>query len=296
MISSRNRKEEGISESHDNSLRTSSVALLIEQIAREYPRVKDKNINDWDKVNILRRWAREHTPIASPDFTLLLDYDPVTKYDTPFKFYTRSAPELFAAFSSCEGGVYCGGTAFALSRLYEVYGFESFTVNMGFPDGRLTHVVTLVDIRDGDRHVLSVQDGYFNQTFTDGEGRPLDYFSLLHYLQTSQRKDITIAESYEEADLIIRTGNEAVLDNTFFIINTRTPPRAVGPLSLYKATTPQKASEVYFQKLMHDTLLPRGYPEDLLYLFLFPFSITGTNLKRAEGLLEKARSLLNTDT
>lgn len=296
VVISRARERDRITRpDHESFVRTSEI-LLKELIAYEYPQLKDRQVNDWDKVSILRQWARRHTPIASPDFTLLLDYNTDEGYDTSFKFYTKTAPEIFAAFFSIKGGVYCGGTAYALSKLYEMFGYESFTVNMGFPEGTakttLTHVTTLVTITHNNHPILSVQDGFFNQTFMDEHDNPIDYFEMLNLLSTRQTGRLKIIKGDSTASLLARKNDEDRLKKFFVDVDLGTPPARAGDLLIYKADSVQEKLDDYFRDALIEKLHPRGYPDNSIFLYVFPFSISGTNTKKANELMERAKSLL----
>jgi len=154
-------------------------------IASEYPEINNYNITDWEKVSILREWAYEHTPHTR---TLVLDDDPRNMY------YQQNATGLYSLFAEGKGGVWCGGTGYALHQLYEMYGFTSYVASTGDPirANYSGHVLTLVQINQSNKSILTVQDAYFDVTLVDRNNNPADILNVSELLRDNRFSDVNI--------------------------------------------------------------------------------------------------------
>lgn len=197
-----------------------SPSTLKQIIASEYPEIDNQNITDWKKVNILRDWAYEHTDHT---FTLSesLDSDPT------FRYYQKNAPEIYSAFLNDQGGVACGGAAYALHQLYEMYGYQSYVVSVGDPtfSNHTSHAITLVQISQSGKPILSIQDAYFDLTITDENNSPVDFLEVVKLLNkdkygslnvlygSKKPVDIIINKTSDYSSLFSRTSWRIVEDN-----------------------------------------------------------------------------------
>lgn len=151
----------------------SATTLLKAWIAREYPRMTEPGLSDWERVGMLRAFTHRNMDWASPG--ALLEANP------RIRLQEIPVTELFALFRINRGGVKCGGAAVTLRKLYEVYGYQAVTLDTGFPGTRATHVVVIVKIKDRDRTILSVQDPTFNRSYTI-DNRPADVIEMIDTL------------------------------------------------------------------------------------------------------------------
>src|SRR5262249_1406472 len=116
-----------------------------------------------EKVRALRQYVYQHTPVAWAEKFLI--HDQVV--DLPLQ-------EAYSLFDKTIGGVWCGGTAIMLSRVFKAAGFSSWLYNFGVIDGP-SHVTTLVEV-DGN---IIVQDAYFNIEYVDDQGTPIPFDELV---------------------------------------------------------------------------------------------------------------------
>lgn len=182
-----------------------SSSMLKELISTEYPEIEKENITDFEKVNIIRDWAYEHT-----DYPTRINASLDTTLDSmsEFKYYQKTAPDIYSAFLNDQGGVACSGTAFALHQLYEMYGFNSYYVALGDPtvENHTSHALTIVQINRGDTPILNVQDAYFDYTIVDKANNPLDFFEVVKFIRNDRYSDVVILYGTKKPlDQIIET-------------------------------------------------------------------------------------------
>jgi hypothetical protein len=118
-----------------------------------------ETMTDIEKVRALRLYVFQHTPVGDP----LIHFEVVTQ---PLK-------DAYALFAKT-GGVYCGGTAIMLSRVYKAAGFNSWVYDFGVT-GFATHATTLVEV-DGD---TILQDTFLNYEYVDAHGMPIPFTELV---------------------------------------------------------------------------------------------------------------------
>lgn len=159
----------------------STEQYLKKAISIDYPRVARIDISDWERVNILRKWAAEHLPWSSEAAkvkSLIQD---------------KEAPYIFNLFAQNKGGVDCGSAGYALMKLYKFYGFESYEYHYGNLNG-WNHALTLVKINHKGKNTLVVEDAFFNTTYTGMYGEPVDFFYLLQKARDGKTKEITLVK------------------------------------------------------------------------------------------------------
>ena len=148
--------KEGLSASLRQKENKAFVQSIFQKIAgyRELP--------DIEKARALRQWVYENSDLASTVDSRIYDL-----------IIDKPLSESFALFLANDGGVWCGGAAVLLSRVYEAAGFEAW--NFGYGDEQtLSHVTTLVEIEGK----LYVQDAYFNFEFLEN-GAPMPFEKVI---------------------------------------------------------------------------------------------------------------------
>jgi hypothetical protein len=253
-----------------------SSTILKELVSREAS-LRTRGLTDWEAVNRIREWAHVNIDVATKSY--LLDEDPT------FRFYGRTAPEIFAAFFQDRGGVWCGGAAHALAELYRLFGYRAHTVDYGRPEA-ITHVVTVVDIAFGGDQKLVVQDPIFNVTYASENRSPLSYFELLGFLLRRQHGKVRILQGR-------RGGGDALVHPRDGLVSFRHVVDAgATPLHLlsngvqkYRSQlSPSRFERIFGSKIRRD-LRDAGHPPDLLYLHLYPLGGSDPEI------LEEARRL-----
>jgi multisubunit Na+/H+ antiporter MnhB subunit len=156
------------------SLANDALLLLKETISAEYPEMRNAQLDDWERVKLLRQWAHEHVDWGSQCAQMNQEQYRI--------FFDADAATEFAMFLKDEGAVWCQGTAWALMRLYEAYGYEAYCLGVDIP-GVMTHAMTLVRISHDGRSILTIQDATFDIGYVDSDGEPYDYFDLLSVVE-----------------------------------------------------------------------------------------------------------------
>lgn len=159
-------------------------------ISIEYPKIDRLDISDWEKVNILRKWAAEHMPWSSEAAkvkNLIQD---------------REAPHIFNLFAQNKGGVDCGSAGYALMKLYKHYGLSSYEYHYGNLNG-WNHALTLVKINHKGKNMLVMEDAFFNTTYTGMYGEPVDFFYLLQKVRDGNTKEFSLVkdESWQHPNI-----------------------------------------------------------------------------------------------
>jgi len=174
---------------------TDSKEMLLRMLViSEYPHIGSSRISDFEKVSLLREWAARNTDSSNRDGLLDRPSERNT-YSRTFSYYRQDAPTIYAAFMADRGGVWCGGAAYALGKLYELFGYNAFSVGIGVPGTSAQHTYTLVQINDEGRRILSIQDAYLNITYVHPGGKPMDYFELLDLLTQRRHEEVLLTGS-----------------------------------------------------------------------------------------------------
>lgn len=263
----------------DKKNRINSGSIWLKEIVtNDIPEITNAT-NDWQRVNLLREWG--HSNIDWSSRKALLDQD------KSFNFYDKSAVDIFSAFFQDKGGVMCGGTAYSLKKLYQLFGFKAYAYDMGKP-GVMTHVVTLVEIKFQNSVKLVVQDATFDITYADNQGEPLDYFDLLSLLSSHKHEAINIIYGKSEnGDFLLHPDDKSQYSQ---IISLKDSPFVVleSGLLKFRSRLTLSSFDRSFGKAIKEFLVKEGHPPDNIYLFLYPIGGDQTVIDKVkEGMTVK---------
>ncbi|MGI0489072.1 hypothetical protein ACN4EK_26985 [Pantanalinema rosaneae CENA516] len=261
------------------------------EIERAYPQMANLKISDWDKVNLLRRWAYRTINVSSSSCLL--------ENRLQSNFYKTTATELYNLFNQESNGVWCAGSAFFLVRLYNHYGYEAYVLSVGQQkDGStelLTHSVTLVKIQHQGQSLYSIQDAYANATFTTTSGSPLDWFNLLTVLNQKADQQIQVVQDDDGMRDVIFCSGENYPPPSFYGTPTDKVPcekRANGNVHCqYRLTLEDLTDRHPLSAPTQQFLAKAGYKPNLLYMFLFPYGLNDGNSEN-QALLDQAKSMV----
>lgn len=159
--------------------RTTSV--VVRRICRALPELADRDVPDIQAIVRVREWAFRRIDVAGG--TAAEDRK------VPPDAWRWNASEYLRHFDRDELGVWCGGAAWFLLRVYEEFGIESYNYSFGFEDFPATHVVTVVAV-DGK---LVLQDAYLNEDIRDASGQPVDFIDALAFLRGRDHEEFHYA-------------------------------------------------------------------------------------------------------
>ncbi|HEY4712608.1 MAG TPA: bZIP transcription factor [Dehalococcoidia bacterium] len=270
----------------NESLANDALLLLKETISTEYPETRNGQLDDWEKVKLLRQWAHEHVDWGS-ECTLM-------SQEQYRKFSDADAPTEFAMFLKDECAVWCLGTAWALMRLYEAYGYEAYCLGVGIPGG-MTHAMTLVRISHNGSGILTVQDATFDISYVNSNGEPYDYFDLLTVVK-NRRHDLVEIEHgpCKPGDFLLCTDEEPGSQYWWVPDNTPVPALSEGRMKVRFEWTMDNFWDFYGPAIA-DSLAEEGYPPHWCYMFLHLLYIRHGN-EDATELMNQATSILGQNT
>ena len=269
----------------DNSPQAVLTRSLKQSVAKTYPQINDPNLSDWAKVNLLRRWAYQNSDVAMNNSCLI---------DNP-DLRPQNAAEIFSKFQQDKGGVYCGGASVFLTKLYQLYGFDAYALNMGKPSlsQSLTHVLVLVKIRHNGQEILVVQDALFNNTYTHLDRTPLDYFELIKLLKNRQESQVKVVQDQDGDRDTLLCANQ-VPPQIWEVSTKQLDCEQIAGTQAYKCrhglTLDLFSRYSPTQKEIRRFFTAEGYPPNLLFLFLYPLGIEGAS-NDAAAILKQAQAI-----
>lgn len=253
---------------------------IIQKVISESPILKNnQQKSEFDTVVAIREWVYNNIPDTEDEMLLEKVFRVSSASEIPLNIRLN-------IFNNGMVGTTCGATAQTLRDIYELFGYESYLLNMGnIPEkgSPATHVVTLVKIKNKSTDLYSIQDAYLNYTFINSNGEPIGYFELLNYLKNKSTKDVFILYGKDQ----LKPRLLKVEDNKLaYKIEKKYPNGMILIRQLYSV---EKNSPLFYQS-MTQFLKNRGYSENLIFMYLFPFQIYGDNIQEAEMLLNRARA------
>jgi len=247
-----------------------------ELILKENPALLNDTLSDFEKVNILREWVFKTIPAYYGTNLGIEKYAGVSSsINIPFN-------KRFRIYQNGEAGAWCSGSAAALLDTYRLFGYETYEIDYGEVPAS-THAIVLVVINYNGKKILSVQGGYLNFTLVDSLGNPLDYFEILQRLLKKEADSIYISNGKQELKPILYNPSDIKVGEK---INRITSSGNMIVLEKFIPTDFEKAGKIFLAKT--------GYPENLLYLQLFPFNAWAYDYNGTQKILNKARELTGT--
>lgn len=179
-----------------------------------------------------------------------------------------SAERFYNVFYKDSGTVKCGGASFFLSRVFNSLGYETEIYDMGCP-GAMTHQVTLVKNPEDKKYY--VEDAFFNSTFVNDVGVKIPFTELLKLLSIKQSQKVHFKQGkFKFKPDFDTTGLHQIIQKTSYvqpIIDSIQKRNNNGEqLNRYQLT------QIGFQYrcAKSECFQKRNYPEDVMYLYLFP--------------------------
>lgn len=259
---------------------------LKQTIAQAIPELQNPHLDDWTKVNLLRRWAYRHIDVVSESCVKHHAMAPDVSY--------REAPVIFADFAADKAGVWCAGASDSLLRLYQHYGYTAYSLHFGDKKS-LTHTFTLVRIQHEGQPLLVVQDAYLNNTYTDPQNNPLDYWEIIRRLARQQNQQVKVLQQLGDVRDVYYCGNTLAPVQYY-----NAPAHDLEPVTqlepgrskfTYGMTLPVFEQMHQLAPQTREFLVKQGYAPDFKYLLMFPYYASDGNNQQPQ-LVQQAQKLI----
>ncbi len=164
----------------------------------------------------------------------------------------------------------------------------------------LTHVVNLVEIQDKGQKKLLIEDAYFNMTYTAQNGTPLDYFAFLKLLSQLKDNQIRVVKD-DDGERSCLLCKDYSSDPVFMAFIKRNLSKCIQT----SADRTKCNCKVILDALVNDHpssaktkqfLAKAGHKPNLIYLYLYPFSINNEKAGLRKDLLNRAQSVIKNHT
>ena len=250
------------------------------RVAEEYPAINSPSTSDFEKTNILRQWAYMHSDVSDAEH--LVDNTPGIGYN----FYSYTVPQMTALFDNDQAGVWCGGAAWYLMKIYQMYGYEAGRVGTGIhtqtagaPAPGFTHAITVVKLNDGR---VIFQDAYLNYTFVQPSNPevPLTTAEVIMLLKNNQDDQIGLLNGPTGRDYMVSDSLAALWEghpnpNPIFLgpyprfISVRPNLNKVQPSSNVIISA-QSCNDHWYPLSFPAGIVAEGHPNKLVYILLYP--------------------------
>jgi len=158
---------------------------LTEKIREPHPTFCPEKAAEYKNATFIRQWASGFIRWATRDF--LLKHEPWPA--TPLA-------DIIQDFEDDKGGVWCGGAATFLNKIYEIFGVKSAGFDFGINDPRknFSHLANCVLCIFQKKEIFCYQDCYFNIGLSTRDEKPLDLRLLIPLVQSGKVSEIIIQE------------------------------------------------------------------------------------------------------
>lgn len=213
-------------------------------------------MTDYERVEALRKYVYRRT-VVSGGADSLLESDP----------WSAALDVIFSIQDSNRGGMWCGGAAAMLTRIYNAAGFRAIGYTYGVEEAGFNHVTTLVEV-NGEFYL---QDAYLNFAFATSAGAPMPFREVLAGLTRGEapiisqtiaaRRLLGGAESIHRSWADPDYGFSTTCDGS----QTPTVCSAVMTFATFNKT-------FFLADEINEWLRARGYPADWSFFLLYPIS------------------------
>jgi len=155
--------------------------------------------SDFEKTTLLREYTGSLIAIGRPAERTARRFGSTS-------FHSLDLTKAYPALKSHALPAECGVTSLFYIKMLGSLGYTAYQYSFGFrekPYKRLVHSVGLVEIDFREVRRLIVQDPYWNLTYCDREGAPIDFFAFLAAIKSRQYEQITVEMSSVATSLVI---------------------------------------------------------------------------------------------
>ena len=238
-----------------------------DMVIAELPRLKTLNPSDPALLESLRHWVAGS-----------IDDDQTRKLDCGGDiicqqlFLAADSGSVLRGFQQDILAAMCGFTSTTFGKLLNEFNFRVIYLSIGDPTGSTNHYVPLVEMNRNGEKIWSVQDPYYDTSFTSKDGKLLDYFEILKLLREGRHNEIIPTNPMGVERDVYKT-----VSNQENIIKTRWRD---GIFRFFDDNSVKKH------------VSDMGCPDKSLYLYLFPFAFWGVSDNEANFLLSKAHKIV----
>ena len=250
------------------------------RVAEEYPAINNLSTSDFEKTNILRQWAYTHSDVS--DAAHLVENTPGIGNN----YYSYTVPQMTAVFDNDQAGIWCGGAAWYLMKIYQMYGYQAGRVGVGI-DAKtagasapgFTHAITVVKLNDGR---VIFQDAYLNYTFVQpaNPAVPLTTAEVITLLKNNQDGQIGLLNGPTGRDYMRSDWQAAqwegrpnpypaVLGPYPHFISVRSNLSKVQPSSNVIMSA-QSFNDHWYPNSFPAGIVAEGHSNKLVYILLYP--------------------------
>jgi hypothetical protein len=274
----------------DNILHVPERLRLHHRVSAQSPNLSQAG-SEWELVQALRSWVYSNV-CEQEGIEATLDQR------TDFLFAEADAPAIFSAFDARVAGVWCGGIGQALRKLYQMYGFDAFVLDCGLPSTGSTHISNVVKICDGNRPLWTVQDAYYDLSYSRTDGSPLDAIDMVRMLRKMNDHEVRVCNGLRAARTLICSPDETTIQNSWRIEhpNPLDQLEQLLPDGRYVfRTRPSIDALISHGRAdnLFDVLRAHGYPENLVYMYCLVFGVYPSDASGASSLLTALHSHLD---
>lgn len=239
---------------------------------------------DARSLNSLKKWVATWTTrcaiaegFPGTDFSAGSGGRAVSGWHAPDDYWRRSLEELHVSLRGFDYCVTCGATAWILMKVFEAFGFDAWTLDLGKPpDSRITHVVTLVRVGRN----LEVFDSDTGLVMRLGGGSEEIALSLEAHIKNPP--DFGEASYFVEKTIMINVDSFSDLPNYHYLLPELVERRETDFKRIRNGMGVFRGIRINPDNLMANPLWPdagkwlqsQGLPAHPLSIFLFPQGIS----------------------
>lgn len=154
--------------------------------------------SDFERTTFLREYTGSLLAIGRPDGSS--DLLPSTSFES------LDLSKMYLLFKSHALPAECGITSLFYIKLVHAFGFKAYQYSFGFtnePYTQFIHSIGLVEIECRGSTRLIVQDPYWNLTYRERTGDPMDFFDFLAAINRREYERIVMDSSSVKTALMV---------------------------------------------------------------------------------------------
>lgn len=155
--------------------------LMKSIVLKGIPDLNKKTTTDISQVNMIRDWVNENSIWGGK----------TSKINVHDLMGNKTALQMWHFINATSSELDCGIYSVFLSKIYQLFGYESYVYDIGL-ESEGGHSVVLVYINDNNKRKLIVEDPTYNSSFTNLKGEPIDFFIFINKIKEKKESEIKI--------------------------------------------------------------------------------------------------------